>query len=176
MLDEKRIKEAQKNVISYQKEGMLWKVGSFREGVMKTYERNYKESLDVAAKLFEGQSSNLWVIVCSYYSMFYIANAALYKSGYKTGTKVVHKVTSDALIVFIRNRLKKSLIEDYEDAKDEALEVIGRKTDEMLSNFDNEMEKRSLFQYEMTEEIKQAKAKTSLERARKFVFEMKKLL
>jgi len=38
------------------------------------------------------------------------------------------------------------------------------------------MEKRSVFQYETTEEIKKAKAKTSLERAKRFAFEMEKLL
>ena len=38
------------------------------------------------------------------------------------------------------------------------------------------MEKRSIFQYESTEQIKQAKAKTSLDRAKTFIFEMKKLI
>ena len=108
--------------------------------------------------------------------MFYIANAVLYKIGYKTGDRVVHKVTSDALIVCIRNRLKKSLLEDFEDAKEEALEIIGSKTDELISNFDRELDKRSVFQYETTEEIKRAKAETSLQRAKEFVNELRKLL
>lgn len=176
MLDENRIKEAQKNVASYQEDRLLWKVKSSKEDIRKTYERNYKESFDIATKLFEEGLSNLWVVVCSYYSMFYIANAVLYKIGYKIGSKVVHKVTADALIVYIRNKLKKSLLEDYEEAKEEALDIIGRKTDEIIESFDNEMKKRSIFQYETTEEIKKTKAKTSLERAKKFIFEMKKLL
>ena len=108
--------------------------------------------------------------------MYYIANVVLYKIGYKVGSKVSHKVTSDAIIVFVRNKLKKSLIEDYEKAKEEALDIIGRKTDEIISSFDKEMEKRSFFQYETTEEIKKSKAKTSLERAKRFIFEMEKLL
>ena len=176
MLDEKRIKEAQKNVKSYQDDGLLWKIGSPRKEILDTYKRNYKESFEVAKKLFDDNISNLWVIVCSYYSMFYIANAVLYKLGYKIGSKIVHKTTADALIVFVRDKLKKNLIEDYEEAKEEALDVIGRKTDEIIGSFDNEMEKRSVFQYESTEQIKRAKAKTSLERAEKFKFEMQKLL
>lgn len=120
--------------------------------------------------------SNLWVIVTSYYSMYYITNAVLYKIGYKIGSKISHKITADSLIVFIRNRLKKSLIEDYDEAKEEAFDIIGKETDAIIESFDREMEKRSFFQYETTEEIKGAKAKTSLERAKKFVFEMEKLL
>ncbi len=38
------------------------------------------------------------------------------------------------------------------------------------------IEKRSVFPYESTEEIKSAKAEISLERAKVFIFEMKKLL
>jgi len=125
MLDEKRIKEAQKNVASYQEDGLLWKVESLKKDIIKTYEKNYKESIEVAEKLSEGGLSNLWVVVCSYYSMFYVANAVLYKIGYKIGSKVAHKVTSDALIVLVRNKLKKSLLDDYEEAKEEALDIIG---------------------------------------------------
>ena len=44
----------------------------------------------------------------SYYSMFYIANAVLIKKGYKTGDKIAHKVTADALITIIRSKLKLS--------------------------------------------------------------------
>ena len=108
--------------------------------------------------------------------MYYITNAVLYKIGYKVGSKISHKVSSDALIVFIKNKLKKELLKDYEDAKEDALEIMGRKTDEIILSFEQEMNKRSLFQYESTDEIKRVKAKTSLERAKRFVFEMNKLL
>lgn len=175
MLDEKRIKESEKNMKQYLADNLIWKYKLFKKEILETYERNYKESINVAELLFNKNKSNLWVIVTSYYSMYYIANAVLYKIGYKMGSKISHKVTADALIVFVRNKLKKSLLEDYEQAKEEALEIIGRKTDEIISSFDQEMEKRSVFQYESTEEIKRAKAKTSLERAKRFIFEMKKL-
>jgi len=176
MLDEKRIKEAQKNTKAYIEDGLLWKFKVLNNKILETYKRNYKESLQVAKKLFDEDISNLWAIVISYYSMYYITNAVLYKIGYKIGSKISHKVAADSLIVFIKNKLKKSLIEDYEDVKEEALDIIGRKTDELIESFDREMEKRSVFQYETTEEIKKAKARTSLERARRFIFEMKKLL
>ena len=176
MLNEKRLKEAESNVKGYLEDGLIWKYKDPRQEILETYQRNYQESLDVAQKLFEQNLSNLWIIVISYYSMYYITNAVLYKIGYKIGTKVSHKVTADALIVFVRNKLKKSLLEDYEEAKEEALDIIGRKTDNIIESFDNEMRKRSVFQYESTEEIKKEKAKTSIERAKKFIFEMTKLL
>ncbi len=176
MLDEKRIKEAESNIRAYLKDILIRKHDSFRAEILETYRRNHKESLEVAQKLLDQNLSNLWVVVISYYSMYYAANAVLYKIGYKVGSKVSHKVTSDALIVFIRNKLRKSLLEDYEDAKEEALDITGRKTDEIISDFHNELEKRSVFQYETTEVIKKAKAKTSIERAKRFVFEMEKLL
>lgn len=102
--------------------------------------------------------------------MFYIANAVLYKKGFKIGSKVAHKVTSDALIVLIRNKLKDSFIESYEVSSNEALAL----SDNLLKNFNNERLKRSLFQYETTKEIKQAK--TSLRRAKEFSAQMEKLI
>lgn len=176
MLNTVRIKEAENNVKNYLEERLIWKYNSFTKEILETYTRNYQDSLDVAQKLFEQNLSPLWIIVTSYYSMYYIANAALYKIGYKVGGKISHRVTADALIVFVRNKLRRELLEEYEEAQEEALEIIGRKTDEIISSFEQELEKRSIFQYESTEEIKKAKAETSLKRAKEFVFEMKKLL
>ncbi|MFH1359245.1 MAG: hypothetical protein ABIH37_05125 [archaeon] len=118
----------------------------------------------------------LWVVICSYYSMFYIANAVLLDLGYKIGGKIVHKVTSDALIVLILNRLKKELLEEYEKIRDDALEIASTKAEEIIKNYDFEKDKRSQFQYDMSEAVKEQKAITSLRRAKEFVFEMKKLL
>lgn len=108
--------------------------------------------------------------------MYYLANAVLYKIGYKVGGKISHKVTADALVVLVRNKLRKELLEEYEEAQEEAFEIMGKKADEIISHFDKELEKRSTFQYESTEEIKRAKAETSLKRAKEFIFEMKKML
>ncbi len=106
--------------------------------------------------------------------MYYIANAALYKYHYKVGEKISHKVTADALIVFIRNKLKKSLLEEYEEVQQQALAAI--KTDSLLENFDLEREKRSRVQYETKEFELHARAKTSLQRAKEFTFEIEKIL
>ena len=176
MLDTERVKEAESNVKNYLEEKLMWKYSSYQKEILETYLRNYQDSLEVAQKLFEQNLSPLWIIVISYYSMYYIANAALYKIGYKVGGKISHKVTADALIVFIRNKLKKELLEEYEEAQEEALEIMGKKADEIISHFDKELEKRSIFQYESTQEIKRAKAETSLKRAKEFIFEMKKML
>ena len=171
MLSNERIKEAETNVRSYLNEGLI-KNEKFRDIVFETYIRNHRESLIIARKLFNENLSNLWIVVISYYSMFYIANALLYKLSYKIGSKVAHKVTSDALIVFVRNKLKDNIIENYELATSEALIL----SDNILESYDFERMKRSVFQYESTEEIKNNKAKTSLDRAEKFSKEIEKLL
>ena len=106
--------------------------------------------------------------------MFYLANALLYKIGYKVGEKIAHKVTADALIVFARNKLKKSLIESYENVRDEALASM--KSEELIEYFDYERKKRSFIQYDMPEEIKISKVQTSLERAREFMLQISKVL
>ena len=108
--------------------------------------------------------------------MYYIANAVLLRQGYKIGDKISHKITADALIVFVRNKLRNNLLQEFEDTKDDALELISQRTDSLLKTLDYEREKRSKFQYQMDEQVKKGKAKTSLERAKEFVFEMKKLL
>ena len=171
MLSNERIKKAESSVRSYLSEGLL-KKEKFRSIVFDTYIRNHRESLLVARMLFNENLSNLWAVVISYYSMFYLANALLYKLGYKTSSKVAHKVTSDALIVFVRHKLKDKLIEDYELASNEALTL----SDNLLESYDFEREKRSVFQYESTEEIKTAKAKTSLDRAEEFGIKIEKML
>lgn len=138
--------------------------------------RNAKESLRVAEEIHEKDISELWVIVCSYYSMYYFANAVLLKLGYKVGEKIVHKVTFDAMIVYVRGKLKESLIEEYEETKEEALNLAGIKADNLIESFEFERNKRSLIQYRTIETEKSSKAKTSLQRAKEFTKEMEKLL
>ena len=176
MLDKERIEEAEKNVQNYLREGLLKKIDKIDESIINLLKNNCNESIKTADFLFQNNSSWLWVIVSSYYSMFYIANAVLYKLGYKVGDKIVHKVTLDSLIALIRNKLKSKLIEDFDIAKDEALELAGIKTDNLVENFEFELSKRSRFQYEMTEIVKKSKAETSLIRAKEFIFELEKLL
>ncbi|HLD43533.1 MAG TPA: HEPN domain-containing protein [Candidatus Nanoarchaeia archaeon] len=156
----------------YLSDGLLTKA-DFDRQVFTILEKNANESLSVAEILYNGKHSWLWVIVISYYSMYYIANAVLFKMGYKVGEKISHKVTADSLIALVRDKLKGSLIEEYEEMQKEAL--AGIKADELMQAFDYEREKRGIFQYTTNESAKEAKAKTSLERAKEFVIEMKKL-
>lgn len=176
MLDAKRKSEAQNNLRNYLMEDMIKKVSYPESAIQNIFIQNCKESLKSAQLLFDGNHSNLWTIVCSYYSMYYIANAVLYSLNLKVGHKISHKVTADALIVYVKDKLTDSLIEDYEEIKDEALEIAGLEADDIIESFDRERIKRSRIQYSITEQVKRAKAKTSLERAKSFVFEMKKLL
>jgi hypothetical protein len=108
--------------------------------------------------------------------MFYVASAVLYKLGYKVGDKIPHKVVSDALIVFVKDKLKESLIEDYEELRDEALLLAKNKAESIVETFDFARSKRGFIQYKTKEAVKVSKAETSLKRAEEFIFEMKKLL
>lgn len=173
MINEKRIKEAEVNVRSYLNEGLL-KKSEFNPAIFNILKKNAEESLNVALFLNKNNKSSLWIVVTSYYSMFYLANALLYKLGYKVGEKIAHKITADALIVFVRYKLKETLIEGYEETRDEALAKI--KSDELVEYFDFERKKRSFIQYNTPEEIKISKVKTSLERAQEFMLQVNKLL
>ncbi len=178
MIDAKRIKEAESNIRRYLSGRLLKKEKN--ETAKRMYLENSELSIETSSRLLSLEDENykpyLWTIVTAYYSMFYIANAVLLNFGYKVGDKISHKVTNDALIVFIRNKLKRGLLEEYEDAKEDALEIISSKTDAIITLFDLELQKRSKFQYQMDETIKKGRALTSLQRAKEFRAAMKKLL
>lgn len=176
MLDESRIKEAGKNVKNYLEEGLLKKTNLKEGAVKQILVANSRESLKVADILFSMNLSSLWVIVSSDYAMFYITSAVLYEVGYKIEHKLPHKIAADSLVVFVRSKLKDVLIEEYEEAQQEALELSGTKADELIESFDFERIKRSRFQYSMIETSVRSRAQTSLERAKRFIFEMEKLL
>ena len=175
MLDKDRIKKAEDNVKSYLEDGLLRKT-IMNKQIMNIILTNGKESLKVAEEIHQKNISDLWVIVSSYYAMYYYANAVLLKLGYKVGDKIVHKVTSEALIVYVRTKLKENLIEEYEETKEEALKLAGTKTDEIIESFEFEKNKRSFIQYKTIEIEKHSKAITSLKRAKEFTREMEKLL
>ena len=175
MLSEKRIKEAQTNVKSYLADGLLIKQ-AFEQKILEILSNNAQESLETANFLSKNNKSSLWIIVASYYSMFYIANAVLYRLGYKIGEKIAHKVTSDALIVFVRDKLRDTLIEEYENTQEEALGLAKNRAEVIVENFDSERKKRSSIQYQTEETEKISKAQTSLKRAIEFMAEMRKLL
>lgn len=175
MVDKERRKEAQQNFAQYLQDGLIKKEKN--ETAKAMYTKNADLSLNLAEECMNSSlKPYIWVVVISYYSMFYIANAVLLELGYKTGDKVAHKVTNDALIVLVMDKIKKGLLEEYENAKEDALEIASIKSDEIIAFYGLEMDKRSRFQYDMTESIQEQKANTSLKRARQFMLEMKKLL
>jgi uncharacterized protein (UPF0332 family) len=175
MIDIKRKKEAASNFSRYLAEGLLKKECS---PVAKSkYLENADLSIKTAQELMQSPlKPHLWTIVVSYYSMFYAANAVLLHYGYKTQDQIAHKVTNEALIVLVLDKLKKELLEDYEDIQRDALEIAGAKAESIIESYYLELDKRSRFQYNMLEQTKENKAKTSFKRATEFVFEMKKLL
>ena len=170
-MDEKRIKIAESNFRNYLRGNLIKKEG-FAEIVYKTYLNNSFESLKVADELFKNKTSSLWVVVSSYYAMFYIASAYVYKKGYKTSGEIVHQIVNEALIVLARHDLEKHFLEEYEEEKEKALSASGN----LLKNYELEKVKRASFQYETTDVIKEAKAQTSLDRAKNFIAVMRHLL
>jgi len=170
-MDEKRLRIAESNFRSYLRNGLV-KKENFREVIYQTYLNNSTESLNVANEIFKNRTSFLWVVVSSYYSMFYIVCAYLYKKGYKVGQEIVHQVVNEALIVLSKSDLEKHFLEEYEEEKEKALIA----SDNLLKDYEFEKTKRASFQYETTEAIKEAKAKTSLERAKNFVVIIRQLL
>ena len=168
-MDETRIRQAKQNYDAYLQEDLLVKT-RFDKDIYKKYLDNSLESLQVAQET--KNLSPLWTIVTSYYAMFYIANAYLYKKGYKTKHKIVHKIIADALITLARKELEEQLIQEYEEEKDKALSLA----QQLLDEFEYERAKRSTFQYEMTKELKETKAETSLNRAKNFVKTFRELL
>ncbi len=86
------------------------------ETARQMYVKNAELSLQLAEEcMISPIRPYLWVVVISYYSMFYIANAVLLNLGYKTGDKIVHKVTSDALVVLVVDRIRKGLLEECQN-------------------------------------------------------------
>ena len=163
-MNDERLKVAELNFNQYLVDGLIKKSNYDSNIYNKLYE-NSLESLRVANNLFTNKISFLWVIVSSYYSMFYIASAYIYKKGYKVQHKIVHKVVNEALIKLSFNDLKLRILEGYEEEKEKALSIA----ENLIDNFEYERSKRSSFQYEMTADLKESKANTSLKRAKEFV-------
>ncbi|HLC19875.1 MAG TPA: hypothetical protein VJK72_03075 [Candidatus Nanoarchaeia archaeon] len=123
--------------------------------------------------------SFLWVVVSSYYSMFYASLALLAQHNIKVGEQSKHKVVADTLIAqFIANKRLAKLLEGYEKTKETALGLIAaeEKAKELVEHFDFEREKRNTLQYELGAEAKQNLARTSLNRASAFVAEIRLIL
>ncbi|VVB81388.1 Uncharacterised protein [uncultured archaeon] len=203
MIEDKELSQAERNIQDYLNEELLTKKPEHQQ-FTPFYLKNAKMSFQVAQFLYNLSTNSdtkksagvpddfecfLWVVVTSYYSMFYIANAALSKLGFKVGEKFAHKITQDALLVhFIKNnKLAKHLLDEYKQTKDEVLNLMGLNEEELLkefqlkakqliATFDYQRKRRGEFQYEIQTSAKQHVAQLSLDRARTFIQEMNKVI
>ncbi len=109
-----------------------------------------------------------------------MARALLENEGIKIKTDLsIHLVVFDALVYYfyLTQKLEKGLIEDYLEANKEALEILGKeKAKELIESYFYKKEKREPFTYEMGAIAMQNKAETSLERAKRFNEEIRKLI
>jgi uncharacterized protein (UPF0332 family) len=201
MIEKVRLEEAKRNVKTYIEDGLLKTGDKDASRFVDFFMVNAESSLRTASILQEISDENslketlkvgsdfesyLWVIVSSYYSMFYAATAILAKQGIRATGQIVHKVTADTLIHFFASNEKLAkLLEQYEEAQTVGLELVGReelmkrmqkKADELIISYEGERKKRSKFQYDIGVQAKRGYAQTSLERAKGFVFEIRKLL
>ncbi|MEK6952378.1 MAG: hypothetical protein AABX29_05155 [Nanoarchaeota archaeon] len=192
MLDEKRIEIIKNNTGRLIKEGSIIKEkdGKF----VNFFLNNSKNSLDTAKLLFEASTNQrlkhslgfpefnsfLWVVNSSYYSMFYMARALFEKNGIKIKTELsVHEVTFNALVYYfyLTRKLEKSIVESFQEASEEAKDILGKeKAKVLIEDYYSEKDKRGRFTYEMGEVAMRNKAQTSLERAKRFNEEIRKLL
>lgn len=185
MLDEKSIQQSSniiKELISEDK--IVAPNLKTRDFFLKQSEK----TLLVAQKLLELQvkeqiDTNLWIINTSYYSMFFAATSLLAHYNKKLNiSQGVHKATYHALVhYFVKedNKLKRQLAEEYAKAVNDAeqiLQIGEEKIKELVTNFDFELAKRKTFTYEIEEDASKNKAITSLERAKNFVAEVKKII
>ena len=107
----------------------------------------------------------LWVIVTSYYSMFYMASGLIALKEIKMGNESTHKNVRNAFfrLYIENNNLEKQLGIDYSEVK------------EMAEDLMREREKRSRYQYNVGTPAMKTDAEVSLRRARNF-FEKARLL
>ncbi|MCJ7763133.1 hypothetical protein MUP38_06755 [Candidatus Bathyarchaeota archaeon] len=121
MINKERIDEAKRNVKQYIEDGLL-KINDkdaarFADFFMANAESSLRtasilqeisdeDTLKETLKVGSDFESYLWVIVSSYFAMFYAATAILAKQGIKASGQIVHKVTADALIHFFWSNTK----------------------------------------------------------------------
>lgn len=185
MIDDERIKEARDNVRGYILDGLLYSknkenirfVDFFLDNSIKSlqtadllYSLSETPSIKAQLKMDEGFESYLWVMVCSYYAMFYSALALLATKEYKVGRKNIHKVVADTLIMIMSdNKELFQLLKDYDELKDQAITIL-------LKSYEAEREKRSKFQYETGYTAKKNYAQTSFQRAKEFVHKIREII
>src|SRR3989338_2263893 len=192
MLDNKKVTESKKRIEQALELGEMTKeksgkfVSFFQENSLRSFESaqllynmSTQEEMKKAAG-FPSFNGFLWVINASYYSMFYMARALLEKSGVKIKTDYsVHLLTFDALVTYFytTGKIEKQMLEEFHEANIEVQDALGKeKARVLMEDYLSEREKRSRFTYEMGEIALQNKAKTSLDRARRFNDTLRKMI
>lgn len=192
MLDEKKLLESKKRFKQYLNEGLI--TTKNKSEFVDFFILNADNSLRSANALYDLSTNKeiqnktgylnfngfLWVVNASYYSMFYIARALLEKEGIKLKSELsIHLLTFDAIINFfyLNKKLEKNIVEDFVESMEETVELLGKeKADLLIEDYFFEKGKRASFTYKTDEIVIKSKAKTSLERARRFVLELKKII
>lgn len=197
MLNDKKLKEIEKNVARLRNEGEIAKNEKYKR-LSEFYTENALMSLNTA-KILDNISNEtsvkrqldfiddnfetyLWIINTSYYSMFYMAGALLAKIGIKIKSTIgVHLKTFEALIYYfyLNKKLAKHYIEEYQEAQQETQELLGLmqiKAKNLMKKYDSEMDKRSNFTYNIGVKAKENKATTSLKRAVEFYNECLRIM
>lgn len=192
MLEDKKIEEAKNNAIKSINACIIVKTKESK--YTDFFIQNARNSLDSAKILFDASTNErtksllgvpdfngfLWVINSSYYSMFYMARALLESIGVKIKTEESeHSLTFNALVYYFYStgRLERHFIEDLANAQEESSVTLGReKAKEIISDYSSERDKRAKFTYETGETVMRGKAETSLNRAKKFNEEVRKIL
>ena len=197
MLDNKEIEIIKKEVESLVKQEKIivekTKPGKFTNFFLDNSRKSFdsaKALMDISTNLkLQGElgypnfDGNLWTINASYYSMFYMARGLLESSGIKiksdSATQSIHQIVFQALVYFfyMNKRLEKKLIEDFHEAILESGEILGKeKAKKLVEDYKSEKDKRGIFTYELGQIAMQNKAKTSLERAKLFNQEIRKII
>lgn len=192
MLDEKKLKETESRVKEFIRDRII-KTKQTGEHV-DFFLTNAKNSVETAQAIYDlstnkehqehtghvGLNGFLWVVNAGYYSMFYAARALLANDGIKLSPdRSIHALTFDALVYFfyLNNRLHKRLLEAFAEAHGEAAEILGKeKADALMEEYFWEKKKRAVFTYETGEIAVQSKALTSLQRAKAFNEEIRKVI
>lgn len=110
-----------------------------------------------------------WVIVSSYYSIFHATQSLL---GTK-GIKIVSRIHYSTLISFIKHFI---VNKELEDELFFIYEKVENKAKELLEIFEEEKDKRGLFQYHRLSRNNLEPAKESVENANKFLDAIGKIL
>lgn len=197
MLDNKEIEIVKKEVENLVKQDKIIieknKPGKFTSFFLDNSKKSFdsaKVLMDIStdSKLQEelgypNFDGNLWTINASYYSMFYMVRGLLENSGIKiksdSTTQSIHQIVFQSLVYFfyINKRLEKKLIEDFQEAILESGEILGKeRAKKLVEDYKSEKDKRGIFTYELGQIAMENKAKTSLERAKLFNQEIRKII